>query len=100
MDAPLALQLLTATENPLTVLWRHLLYDKPTQFNIPTPFIGPCHDALIWLACKTPEVNPTSMGAQGMYTGEQFCWNSNYKHYKIMLNDLDLEDLGILNYES
>jgi hypothetical protein len=100
MDAPLASQLLMATESLLTVLQRHLSYNKPTQFNIPIPFIGPYHDTLIWLAHKTPEVDPTSMGAQGMHTGKQFCWNSNYKHYKIMLDDLNLEDLGILDCES
>jgi hypothetical protein len=100
MNAPLASQLLTATESLLMALWRHLLYDELTQFNIAIPFIGPYHDALIWLAHETLEVNPTSMGAQGTYAGEQFHWNSIYEHYEIMLNNLDLEDLGILNYES
>jgi hypothetical protein len=41
MDAPLASQLLMATESLLTVLQRHLSYDKLTQFNIPIPFVGP-----------------------------------------------------------
>jgi hypothetical protein len=100
MDAPLALQLLMATESLLTVLQRHLSYDELTQFNIPIPFIGPYHDTLIWLACETPEVNPTSMGAQGTYVGKQFRWNGNYECYKIMLDDLNLKDLGIFDYES
>jgi hypothetical protein len=100
MDAPLALKLLTATESLLTVLWRHLLYNEPTQFNIPIPFVGPYCDALIWLACETPEVNTTSMGACRTYTSKQFHWNSNYECYEIMLDDLDLKDLGIFDYES
>jgi hypothetical protein len=35
-----------------------------------------------------------------MYIGKQFHWNGNYKHYEIMLDDLDLKDLGILDYKS
>jgi hypothetical protein len=89
-----------ATLKLLAVLKRHLSYKELVKFNIQIPFLGSHHNVLVWLPHKIMEVDPTSIGAQGRYAGEQFRWNGWFKRYEIMLDDLGLNDLGLLEEES
>jgi hypothetical protein len=43
--------------------------------------------------------DPTSIGAWGMYTSEQFRWNGWFKRYEITLDNLGLNDLSLLEEE-
>jgi hypothetical protein len=74
----------------------HLSYEKPTGFTIPIPFAGPFRDTLIWLAQELPAVEPTSVSARGTYTSEAFRWNPIYERFEIIIDDLQLEDYGLL----
>jgi hypothetical protein len=88
-----------ATLELLAVLERHLSYEEPVKFNIQIPFLGSHCDVLVWLAHKILEVDPTSIGAQGTYAGKQFRWNGWFERYEITLDDLGLNDLGLLEEE-
>ncbi|KAF9517550.1 hypothetical protein BS47DRAFT_1359580 [Hydnum rufescens UP504] len=100
MSASLAVQLCGATGELLAVLTNHLSYEEPLQFNIPIPLHGFHRDALTWAAREIPEIDPTSIGAQGTYSSEQFRWNRLYERYEVILDDLNLDDIGVLDYKS
>jgi hypothetical protein len=95
-----AWDLLEATQSFESLIKKHLSYQEPVKFNIQILFRGPHRVTLKWLARAIPEVNPTSLTAQGMYAGEQFCWNGWFEHYEIMFDNLDLKDVGLLTVES
>ena len=78
------------------VLTCHQTYEKPWAFSIPLPFSGPYRDTLTWLAHELPAVEPTSASARGTFTAEVFRWNNFYERYEIVLDDLGLEDVGLL----
>ncbi|KAF9504300.1 hypothetical protein BS47DRAFT_1401549 [Hydnum rufescens UP504] len=96
----LARELLEAMQKLDALLRRHLSYQDLVKFNVQIPYGGPHQTMLKWLAQTTLGVNPTSLTAHGTYAGEQFQWNGWFEHYKIMLDDLDLEDMGILPSDS
>jgi hypothetical protein len=92
--------LLKAMQSLEDLMKKHLSYREPVKFNIQILFRGPHRGMLKWLAQTIPEVDPTSLTAWGMYTGEQFRWNGLFECYEIMFNNLDLEDIGLLTVES
>jgi hypothetical protein len=92
--------LLKATQSLEALMKKHLSYREPIKFNIQIPFRGPHRGMLKWVAQTVPEVDPTSLTAQGTYGGEQFHWNGLFECYEIMFDNLDLEDVGLLAVES
>jgi hypothetical protein len=57
---------------------------------------GPSHDLLVWVAGRLLQLDCTSLLAHGTYNCEFFIWSSNREEYEIVLDDLNLEDMGIV----
>ena len=88
--------LMEATSQLQYLLTCHQTYETPWAFSIPLPFSGPYHDTLTWLTHELPAVEPTSASVHGTFTAEVFRWNDFYERYEIVLDDLGLEDIGLL----
>jgi hypothetical protein len=58
--------------------------------------VGPSCDLLIWVAGRLPQLDHTSLLAHGTYDYEFFIWSSNREVYEIVLDDLNLEDMGVV----
>ena len=91
---------LEATHRLDELFRHHLSYDKPAVFSIPLPFAGAYRDTLTWVMQELPPVDPTSISAQGTFPSEELQWNSLYERYKIILDNLQLEDVGLLTHDS
>jgi hypothetical protein len=91
---------LDATRRLRDLLQCHLSYDKPAVFSVPLPFAGMYRDALTWVAQELPPVDPTSISARGTFPAEVLRWNGFYERYEIVLDDLQLEDVGLLVHDS
>ena len=91
---------LEATRRLDELFRRHLSYDKPAVFSVPLPFAGAYRDALTWVAQELPPVDPTSISARGTFPSEVLRWNGLYERYEIVLDDLQLEDVGLLTHDS
>jgi len=76
------------------LLDRHMSYATPEGFRIPLPSYGPPREAVTFLTQFT-FVDSTSLLARGTYQFEQFRWSPVAEEYEIILDDLDLEDIGI-----
>lgn len=92
--------LLVAARQLRETLTCHLSYESPLGCAVPLPFAGPYRDTLTWLATELPAVDPTSVSARGTFTTETFRWNSLYERYEIVLDDLQLEDVGLLTSDA
>jgi hypothetical protein len=84
-----------ATEFFRSILSCHLSYDKPTSLRIPLPMAGPSCELLVWVTGRLPQLDCTSFLAHGTYDTELFIWSSPREEYEIVLDDLNLEDMGV-----
>jgi hypothetical protein len=89
----------SSSESLYGLVIRHASYARPSNFRIPLPLAGPSRDLLIWITAHFEPDDPTSLLARGTFDTETFSWSSAREEYEIVLDNLDLTDLGFLMEE-
>jgi hypothetical protein len=83
-----------ATRTLAMILNRHMSYATPDGFRIALPLFGTPREAITFLT-QYASFDSTSLLSRGTYQFEQFRWSPVAEEYEIVLDDLELEDIGI-----